>query len=737
MTSAGRASGRSIRLRLTMVIMATVTATLLVGYVSLLVYDDAQSRRALVSEAETLCGIIADRTAYALAFGDAEAGRSSLAVLASHPSVSAAAILDAEGAMFASYAHEDATATFPAIKAWPQTTFFQDDAIWTLQTIEASGQRVGYAALRMSQEALHRRARDLIAIVGLVLGASLVLAFLVSWSLQRIITAPVLHLVQVAQRMSRADAAAGERAKRSGVTELDVLADAFNVMLAGIEQRDETLREANQELESRVAQRTMELVAAKEEAERANRAKSAFLSNMSHELRTPLNAVLGFSQLLRDAPDVTQEQAQNLDIIKRSGERLLKMINDVLEIARIEAGRLQLQEMAFDPREVLNETRALMYVKAAEKGLAFLLELDPGLPGRIRADERKLEQVLLNLVDNAIKYAGAGSVSLRAKVVARRLSGRVKIRFEVEDTGPGIAEQDIERVFSPFVRLTEHQSSEAGTGLGLALCREYVELLGGKIAVESRPGSGALFHFELEVDVAQADTRPPSVRKQVSGLAPGQARYRILIAEDELESRQLLRRLLEPLGLPVRDVANGMDAVRVAHEFSPHLIFMDIRMPVMDGLEAARLIRASPEGQSIKLVAVTAHALEEERQRILSAGFDGFIRKPYRDTDIFRAIEIQLGAVFKFHEGDEAAAPTKSPTVDECVLTRLPPVVFDELMAAVELLDSAAILEAIERVSTIEPGLAEGLRDMALALRYRELLTVLDRVGASNASRAV
>jgi signal transduction histidine kinase/CheY-like chemotaxis protein len=722
---------RSIRSRVTLVIMATVTATLLAGYVSLLIYDNAQSRSALVLEAETLCGIVADRTAYALAFGDADAARGSLAVLASHPSVTAAAILDEQGAVFAGYARSGRSARFPAPKSWTERSVFRDDSLWTLRPIEASGQTVGYAALRISQETLHARTRALTAIVATVLAASLLMALVVSASLQRIITAPVLHLVNVARRLSRLDAAPGERAKNSGVAEIDVLADAFNGMLGQIEQRDEVLREANQELEARVVRRTAELVSAKEEAERANRAKSAFLSNMSHELRTPLNAVLGFSRLLRDAPDVTPKQAESLQIITRSGERLLKMINDVLEIARIEAGRSVIEESSFDLNETLQETKSLMYVKAAEKRLAFSVELGPDLPGRIRADARKLGQVLLNLVDNAIKYTAEGSVVLRATVTHRQSPERARVRFEVEDTGPGIAEQDLERVFFPFVRLAQHQPTETGTGLGLALCREYVELMGGKLEVASQLGRGTRFYFELETTASRTQSVPHAPpRQRLRGLAAGQPRYRILVAEDHPESRRLLLRMLEPLAVPLRDVANGQEAVAACRDFRPDLIFMDIRMPLMDGLEATRLIRATEVGQTTKIVAVTAHALEEEKQEILARGFDDFIRKPYTDRDIFDALTQHLGAKLEFSPDAEAERSSSELALEPAALARLPHSLFQQLLAAVERLDEVAISEVIDRVAPLDPPLAAALRDRTAALRYSELLATLDRVSA-------
>jgi len=379
---------------------------------------------------------------------------------------------------------------------------------------------------------------------------------------------------------------------------------------------------------------------AKELAETANRAKSVFLANMSHELRTPLNAILGFSKLMSNRPDTTAGQRENLDIISNSGDHLLSLINNVLDISKIEAGHMVREDATINLDRFLHEIESLISVQVAQKGLHFTMEQSPDLPSNITVDSGKLRQVLINLIGNAIKFTESGGVSLRAEVAKQESTQLAQLRFEVEDTGIGIREEDREIIFSPFEQKIDQPLAETGTGLGLAICKQYVEFMGGQIGVTSEPGKGSVFHFEIPVEVL-----PPSKdiiteleHKRVTGLAEGQGRYRLLITEDHPENRLLLRKLLEPLGFDLREAVNGKEAVALFEQWRPHLVWMDIRMPrmpVMNGLEATRRIRESDAGAQTRIVALTAHALEEERREILEAGCDDFIRKPYRDTEIF------------------------------------------------------------------------------------------------------
>lgn len=420
---------------------------------------------------------------------------------------------------------------------------------------------------------------------------------------------------------------------------------------AKIEQRCQ-----KEHLEDLVNERTSELIIAKEEAENANRAKSVFLANISHELRTPLDAVLGFSQLMENAPNITNGQRENLNIITSSGEHLLNLIDNVLEISKIESGRMALEESPIDVIQMMQEIASLMCARAREKGLDFTLEPCLDLNRHITVDGGKLRQVLINLIGNSIKYTQSGRVIVRIMVTDKTCSERVRLRFEVDDSGPGIREEDRERIFSPFVQLEDRPYTKAGSGLGLAICKQYAELMGGTIGVAGKQGNGSVFHLEIPVTPLPYGVIPAAPRRaRVIGPAEGQPRYRLLIAEDQQVNRLLLRELLEPLGFDLREAVNGEEAFALFGEWHPHLIFMDIRMPVMDGLEATRRIKSSDTGADTRIVAVTAHALEEQQCEFLAEGCDDIIRKPYRYADILDALTKNLGMLFVYEE--EAASP--------------------------------------------------------------------------------
>jgi signal transduction histidine kinase/DNA-binding NarL/FixJ family response regulator len=599
---------------------------------------------------------------------------------------------------------------------------------------------IGTAKLYVSNKfmvAKLRRVAGKLMLTIAILGISIF--FLLSFILHKVVVYPIEQILTVANAIADGNLDWNINVRQQD--EIGSLARGFAAMRDRIRQRgaerdkaEEALRQSEEELRKHrdhlgelVAERTAELAIAKEKSEAANRAKSVFLANMNHELRTPLNAVLGFSHLMINAPDVTAEQRENLNIISRSGEHLLNLINNVLEISKIESGRIALEKSHFDLHLLIHEVKLLMAVRASGKGLSFAVEQQPDIPRHVSTDPGKLRQILINLLGNAIKFTKSGGVALRAMVVEQEANQRLWIRFQVEDTGSGIREEDRERIFSPFVQLGEQPPTEAGTGLGLTICKQYVELMEGRIGVANNLDRGSVFHIEVPVEVLAAGPIPVEPwRGRVTGLAEGQPLYRILIAEDQLEGRLLLCKLLEPLGFDIREALDGREAVMLFERWHPHLIFMDIRMPVTNGLEATRHIKSSEAGIDTRIVALTAHTMEDERREILSAGCDDFIRKPYRDTEIFDALAKHLGVRFEY-AGEHGAVAEERQTDPE-QLRKLPPDLIRDLLEATELLDGRRCLEVVSRISGIDDNLGEHLRRIVENQEYQELLSALDRV---------
>ncbi|WP_017296990.1 CHASE2 domain-containing protein [Nodosilinea nodulosa] len=443
--------------------------------------------------------------------------------------------------------------------------------------------------------------------------------------------------------------------------------------------------------------------AALREAERsaaASRAKGDFLAHMSHELRTPLNVILGFTQVISHDQSLHIDHRTHLKIINRSGQHLLGLINDVLEMSKIEAGRVQLNKTRFDLYHLLNDLEAMVRSKAQAKHLRLTFAPAADLPRYIATDEGKLRQILLNLIGNAIKFTEAGSITLRVNhAAAPQPASPITLSFEVEDTGIGIATDALGQLFQPFTQSSSGQHAHEGTGLGLAISHTFVRLMGGNIMVCSTVNQGSTFKFHIQADLAEAPSPMPSLPKgRVISLAPEQPAYRILIVEDQWENSQLLVKLLTPLGFELRHANHGQDGVTLWKQWCPHLILMDLRMPIMGGIKATQIIRAieydrdiksSPASRSMpglnepdqtyigapplpghgssrtKIIALTASTFEETKANAIAIGCDDFLRKPIQEDLLLDKLSEHLNIRYLYQSEDSAETPTASvyPTI--------------------------------------------------------------------------
>jgi PAS domain S-box-containing protein len=470
------------------------------------------------------------------------------------------------------------------------------------------------------------------------------------------------------------------------------------------------------------------LIAARNAAETASQVKSEFLAKMSHELRTPLNAVIGFSQLMSRSGTLLPDQQRNLDIIHRSGQHLLTLINDVLALSKIEAGGTRVDAADTDLARLLEEVAEMLRIRAQHAGLELELAMER-LPAAVKVDAVKLRQVLINLLGNALKFTQQGRVLLQASAHAGYdaacKGGQACISFVISDTGIGMAPGDLQRIFDPFVQVGA-PASESGTGLGLAISREYVELLGGVLQVESEVGQGSVFRFTLNLPLAEAPRALPSADGTVLGLALHERGKRVLVADDDRESQLLLGELLEPLGFVVAFANNGVEALARVASFAPQLVLMDWRMPELDGLATIRRMRSQPDCDEVRVIMCTASAFEEQCEVALQAGADAFLRKPLDTAELYARIEQLLGVRFlrAACAGESGAGGGMKPVLKE-ELSGLPAEVRKALKEGAVELDQQRLAGALAAIERECPDLAGRLRHMTQAFRYRELFALL------------
>ena len=513
----------------------------------------------------------------------------------------------------------------------------------------------------------------------------------------------------------------------------------------GVFWRLRTIEARNRQLEIVVETRTEALKLAqaqaddaRQKAESANQAKSRFLANMSHELRSPLNAILGFSTVIRRSNRLDTETQDQVEIIQKSGEHLLSLINQVLDLSKIEAGRTTLNTGDFDLHLLLDDIENMLALRAQIKQLRLIVTYDDGLPQYVHGDGVKLRQVLINLLSNGIKFTSEGHVSLQVAVQQQNRGGDFPavplIDFAIADTGPGISSQDMEVLFKAFSQAELGQQAQEGTGLGLAISQHFVRLMGGELKVASQVGEGSIFSFAVElnpVEVNRLVVTPPT--RLVVGLQPDQPRYRILVVDDKAVNRQLLRQLLSGIDqsgtvFALKEASNGEEAIALWEAWQPHLIFMDMGMPVMDGYEATRRIKADVRGGGTAVIAFTASVFEEEQASIWATGCDDFVRKPFREEDIFAILESHLGVRFIYDEGDKDRDATQDGLLEGLtpeVLRTVAEPLLQKLEHGTTRLDTTVIDDCIAEISIDNITIAQALKQLADDFQYAEIKALI------------
>ena len=585
---------------------------------------------------------------------------------------------------------------------------------------------------------IQENTRQTIYLSLLALGLAIILGIYTS----RWVITPIRKLHQVAQNIAAGDWQQSINIQTDRQDELGELTNSFNFMSSKLQESFRALSASrsqlevySQTLELQVAERTAELVTAKEKAEVANQAKSTFLANMSHELRSPLNAILGFAQLMAREEGLNHDQKENIQIISHSGEHLLSLINNILNLSKIESGRTTVNLQNCHLINLLNDLENMFCLTVQTKGLNLIFEKSSSLPDYILTDAVKLKQILINLITNAIKFTAVGEIVVQAEAepLYNQESQKkiVKITFKVSDTGVGIATDELSQLFQPFVQTESGIKSETGTGLGLAISQKFAQIMRGDLTVESILDVGTTFTLSIQAELSEGNTdliNHPT--DQMISILPNQSQYRILIVDDKKFNRLLLLKLLQPFGFLLQEAENGEVAINIWENWQPHLIFLDLWMPVVNGYQVIKYIKEKEivTSQKTKIVAVTASVLEQEKNSVFAAGFDDFVAKPFSENNIWQILTKYLGVKF-ISQPDVDQTNIQSLALQPDDLQMMSEGWLHSLEKAALQLDDYLLLSLLEKIPDQYFSLRQSLQNLVLEFRTDRILELIEKLG--------
>ena len=674
----------SIKKKLIITIMG-ISSVILLSTLGIFITSELISlKKTMLEDLSTLANLVGKNSYGAIMFHDKKAADENLMALKAKPHILSTHLFKEGNQVFAQYHRDKQDHISPADHHLPdkiislinkQTDgyYYINDHIHLLKPIifEADQSLIGFIHIESDRDVYWQRVTQYIYTVTIMISIALLLTLLFAYRAQKIFTDPLLQLLKSMHYVTT-EHKYSMTIKNNYHDEFGILIDGYNKMLTQLEQQHQLTNHYQYNLEKRVEERTLQLRKAHDEALSASRLKSIFLANMSHEIRTPMNAILGYAQLLQQS-ELNEEQSRKLSIIDKSGNHLLSLINDILELSKIEAGSLEVCNSDFDLLELVHSVENMFKIRCDQKNISWRMECFSHTPILVNGDQGKLRQILINLLDNACKFTIQGKVLFKIEKIMDN-----HYKFSISDTGFGIDDEAITRIFDAF-----HQEKQGvikgGTGLGLNITKRYVELISGNLEVTSKVNQGSTFYFDIELLPASESFTSNKSEPGTTYTLSTNRHLCALVVEDNQDNSELLCNILTPLGFSITCAENGQEALDEIEKKCPDIVFMDIRMPVMDGLEAIKKIRQKYSSAQLKCIAVTATTLQHSSDHYINAGFDLFISKPFRFDEIYHAvnnilgIELQRGEVIKdpIDKPAQSSSPGSRLNLDQAFIQQL------------------------------------------------------------------